>query len=250
MESKKIRTLIVDDEQEGRDLLFNLLKNREEIEIIDCCENAIKALVSITSYLPDLVFLDIQMPLKNGFELLEDLEKLKITHPEFVFVTAYDQYAVKAIQNSAFDFLLKPIDISELDKTINKFLIKEKKNNFLHKIEVLFENLSINKKLKFNTRTGFITINPNDIIFCVAEGNYTMLSLVKSKTELLTNSMGQVEFILPGNIFFRINRSHIINVNYLVSVNRKTKTCTLKHDNYHKELLISSEKIKDLENLF
>ncbi len=122
MESKKIRTLIVDDEQEGRDLLFNLLKNREEIEIIDCCENAIKALVSITSNLPDLVFLDIQMPLKNGFELLEDLEKLKITHPEIVFVTAYDQYALRAIQNSAFDFLLKPIDINELKNKITKMI--------------------------------------------------------------------------------------------------------------------------------
>lgn len=250
MDTKKIRTLIVDDEQEGRDLLSNLLKNYPEVEILASCENADKALIAINYYLPDLVFLDIQMPVKNGFELLEDMKNLKITHPEFVFVTAYDKYALKAIKNSAFDFILKPIDIDELGKTINKFKVKEAKSDFLNKIDLLFENYSISKKIKFNTRTGFITINPNDILYCMAEGNYTLLCSITSKDEIITNNIGLLETILPLKMFFRISRSHIINVNYLMSVNRKTKTCIIKSDKHQKELQISGDKIKDLENLF
>lgn len=250
MKNNKIKTIIVDDEQECRDLTVNLLSEFPDIEIIACCENAEKALESIIQYLPDLVFLDIQMPLKTGFDLLDDLKKINITHPEIVFVTAYDHYALEAIKNSAFDFLLKPIDIIELEHTINKFKIRDTKNNFLHKINVLFDYYSLNKKIKFNTRTGFITINPEEILYCNADGNYTMIYQVNQKNELITNNIGQLELSLPKKVFFRINRSQIININYLISVNRKIKNCTLKHESFQKEFQISGDKLKELENMF
>jgi len=250
MNTKTIKTLVVDDEQEGRDLMTNLLSYIPEIKIISCCENADDALNVISSQLPDLVFLDVQMPVKNGFDLLEDLKNLKITHPEFVFVTAYDKYALKALKFSAFDFLLKPVDLNDLKATINKFKRNHSKNNLLSKIDLLFENYSTNKKIKFNTRIGFITLNPNDIFYCLADGNYTRVIMTNGEFEIITNNIGQLENLLPSKKFFRINRSHIINTDFMIAVNKKSKLCSIKYENFREELLIASERIKDLENLF
>ncbi len=247
---RKIKTLIVDDESDARDLLNNILKNNEDIEIIACVESAEEALNWITKTLPDLVFLDVQMPNKNGFDLLDDLKKLKITYPEIVFVTAFNQFALKAIKHSAFDFLLKPIDIEELEKTIQKFKTKTLKSDFVNKIDVLFENLNQNKKIKFNTRFGFMTLNPNEIIYCSANGSYTQVFLENSKIELFTNHIGNLETILPTANFFRISRSQIINTNFLFTVIRKKKICILKDGENEIILYISSSKLKELEELF
>lgn len=247
---RKIKTLIVDDESDARDLLNNILKNNEDIEIIACVESAEEALNWITKTLPDLVFLDVQMPNKNGFDLLDDLKKLKITYPEIVFVTAFDQFALKAIKHSAFDFLLKPIDIDELEKTIHKFKTKTLKSDFVNKIDVLFENLSQNKKLKFNTRHGFMTLNPNEIVYCSADGSYTQVYLKNSKLEIFTNHIGYLVSILPVTNFFRISRSQIINTKYLFSVIRKEKICILKDGENEIILYISSSKLKELEEFF
>ncbi len=247
---RKIKTLIVDDESNSRDLLHTLLKNFEDIEVIAKAESAEIALNWITKSLPDLVFLDVQMPNKSGFDLLEDLKKLKITYPEIVFVTAYDQFALKAIKSSAFDFLLKPVDITELDKTIQKFKTKSLKSDFVKKIDMLYENLSQNKKIKFNTRHGFMALNPNEIVYCSADGSYTQVYLENSKLEIFTNHIGYLESILPITNFFRISRSQIINTKFLFSVIRKEKICILKDGENEIKLYISSSKIKELEEFF
>lgn len=247
---KKISALIVDDEPDARDFLVNILKNYEDIEVVATAENVDKAINLIIKSLPDLVFLDIQMPVKSGFDLLDELKSLNITYPEFVFVTAYNEFALKAIKKSAFDFLLKPIDFDDLDKCIQKYRTKTLKTDFVKKIDLLYENLNNSRKIKISTRYGFIAINPNEIIYCTADGSYTELVLEHSKTETFTNHLAVLEEILPVSHFFRISRSQIINTNYLFSLIRKEKACILKDGNKEIKLYVSASRIKDLEDIF
>jgi len=247
---KKIKVLIVDDEPAARDYLENVLKNYEDIEVIAIACSADEALSCITQSLPDLVFLDIQMPVKSGFDLLEDIKSLNITYPEFVFVTAYNEFALKALKSSAFDFLLKPLDFDELDKCIQKFKTKTLKSDFVKKIDLLYENFNQNKKIKIGTRYGFVTLNPNDIIYCSANGSYTDVYLEHSKTEVYTNHLAVLEEMLPAANFFRISRSQIINTKFLFSVIRREKICILKDGDNEIKLYITRNKIRELEESF
>ena len=247
---RKIKVLIVDDESAARNYLESIVKTYDNIGVVDTAASVDEAISCITHSLPDLVFLDVQMPVKSGFDLLDELKLLNIDYPEFVFVTAYNEFALKALKCSAFDFLLKPIDFDELEKTIRKFQTKTLKSDFLKKIDSLYDNLYQNKKLKITTRYGFMTVNPNDIIYCSANGSYTDVFFENSKTEVFTNHLAVLEEMLPATNFFRISRSQIINTNFLFSVIRKEKACILRDRDNDIKLFISSGKVKELENFF
>lgn len=217
--------IIVDDESDAREMLAELLQEFPEIKLVANAANVDEAIDAILSFQPDLIFLDIDMPGKDGFELARYIRKHRID-TAIIFVTAFNRYAIEAFKVAAFDYLLKPIDPSEMHKTIERFKSDYSRQHLSDKLERLTEILSP-EKIRFNTRTGFILIDPKKIVYCEADGNYSKLYLDSGKTESITRQMGQLEDVLNHNTFIRINRSVIINKNYISSFDRTTRKVKL-----------------------
>ena len=248
-----IRTIIIDDEVSAINNLEKLLSGFSEIEIIDRIADPTIALKIIKSLDPDLIFLDIQMPGIDGFELIQELNQNKLT-PEIIFVTAHDEYAIKAIRLSAFDYILKPVDKKELENAINRFLESrsqpssgEKDSKLSQKFETLLSQVSLHQKLKFATGSGFLLIDPKDILYILADWNYSEIHFDDSKHELITQNLGAIEKILAASLFYRISRSIIINIRYLSKVNRKKRTAILVKDGKEYPFKIPLLNIRKLE---
>ena len=172
---EKIKAIIVDDEPEARDIIASLLADFGDVEVLSKDESVDDAYLSIVRHEPDLVFLDIDMPKKNGFELIHKLKASKYS-PAVIFITAYNQFAIDAIKHAAFDYLLKPVDIDELKRSIVRYKEEVRSKSTLSRIENLLQALQ-EEKIRFNARTGTIYINPAEIVYCQADGNYSDLYL-------------------------------------------------------------------------
>lgn len=242
---QKLNALIIDDEENARILLARLLEETFLFNEIRLTESVDGAYSELINFIPDIIFLDIKMPGKDGFRFIKDMpdtsRKLKI-----VFVTAYDQYAIKAIKNQAFDYLLKPINRKELKECIVRF-IETREENSGRKEAVKTENSRI-ARIRVNTRTGTLFINPADILFCKAEGNYTSVCTGK-KHYLCSLNLGKVLELLPKTGFLRIGRSHIINFEHITMLDRKECSILLTRDNESVKVQIPRQHLKDLDNL-
>jgi len=247
MNSDIITSIIVEDDIEACLLLRNYLQDIPGIELISYHSNAEEALPSIIKGSPDIIFLDVELPKKSGMELLEDIQKVSI-NPCIIFTTAHNHYAVKAIKFAAFDYLLKPIDKDELLITITRFKMIRQHYNFEKKINLLFSHLDVTKKIKFNTQNGIIVVNLDDIIYCKADWNYTTLYLVKDRIETVTMNIGKLQESLPEQIFIKISRSLMINVNYIDKINKRMRKCYLLADNKKYELSIPVFNIKRIDS--
>ncbi len=212
----RIRTLIVDDEQLARERLMNLLKDDSDIHIIGQCDTGKQAIEVIRNEAPDLVFLDVQMPEGNGFEVLESVDFHKM--PIVVFVTAYDQYAVQAFDVHALDYLLKPFDQARFEKTLIRAkseVVLRNSTNVDQKLLSLLEHIESNKKImdrilvKSSGRVFFLKYDEIDWI--ESAGNYVKLH-VGSESHLLRETMTEMERKLEPNKFVRIHRTTIVNV--------------------------------------
>ncbi len=224
----KLTAIIVDNEKDARDGLEKLIINKvPEIEVINKAANAPDALALVIDKHPDLLFLDIQMPLYNGFWLADKLKNFE-NGTGIIFITAYDEYAIEAIKHAAFDFLTKPVSSEELGKAVYRFMTNKdkEKEKVSEKLSLLSDFFS-KTKIKLHTQTGFIMVKPEDIIYCEANGNYCNIYLTNGKKELISLQLGIVEEKLPKDNFLRINRSVTINLDYLDSFNRKTMTVRL-----------------------
>lgn len=243
---EKITAVIVDDEPEARDIMESLLSDFSDIHVMAKEDSVNKAVKSISDYDPDLVFLDIDMPQKNGFDLVREIKDLEL-NPTIIFVTAYNQYAIEAIKHSAFDYLVKPVDIDDLTETIERYKVERKTAVGLDRIENLLQALQV-EKLKFSTRSGYIFINPAEIIYCQAEGNYTDLYLTDGEKQTITINIGRLEHLLSNAKFSKINRSVIINKQFLTEINRKDKKCILRVNDENILFCVPPKYINSLEN--
>ena len=211
------KTIIIDDEQLARQRIKRLLKEYDEIEIIAEAENGAEGLLLIEQHQPDLIFLDIEMPVLNGFEMLA-----KLTHqPKVVFTTAYDQYAIKAFEEGSIDYLLKPVELERLDKTIKKL-----KQTNLAPIQIPLEELirQINGKKAIKTLTvkigdKILLIKLSDIVHIQAEDKYVFLHTVDGKKHLTDFTLSTLEEKLPEE-FLRIHRSDIINTDFIKEIRK------------------------------
>jgi DNA-binding LytR/AlgR family response regulator len=187
------------------------------------------------------------MPGKDGFTFIRDLpNSYKIL--KIVFVTAFDQFAIQAIKNQAFDYLLKPVNRKELKQCLMRFV--EEKNEEI-KIEIpvkISEQRDRITRIKVNTRTGTLFINPDDILYCKAEGNYTTVCTGK-KQHLCSMNLGKVADMLPKNGFVRIGRSYIVNYEYITMLDRKECTILLIRDGESATVKIPKQHLKDLDIL-
>ena len=221
---KKIRTLVIDDEPLARARIIKLLGSYDFISILGECKNGKEAQKSISNYKPDLIFLDIQMPDLNGFEVLNNIDP----KPFIIFVTAFDQYALQAFDVRAVDYLLKPYDNDRFEQALlhAKAQIQLKENAVLHtKMVQLLQSHQQQQSdelmyitLKEKGRT--IQLPTNDICYIEAEGNYLNL-YTEHKTHLLRQTMQELENLLNKAHFLKIHRSILINTNYLKSIKYK-----------------------------
>lgn len=204
-----MRAIIVDDERLARKELKSLLKDYHEIEIVDECSNPDEAIKSIEKHNPDLLFLDIQMPEKTGFDLLQELDK----SPKVIFVTAYDEYALKAFEVNALDYLMKPVDPERLKETISKVLAEDTEEE--EEFEIPDRGmLSSNDQIFIKDGEKCWFIHLKDIRMFESEGNYVRIYFENFKP-LVLKSLNGLEDRLDPKLFFRANRKYIINLKWV-----------------------------------
>jgi two-component system LytT family response regulator len=215
-----LRTIIIDDEKKNRIVLQKMLEQhcQKEIEIVALCENALLGKDAIETYKPDLIFLDVEMPKQNGFEMLQSLKSLDFS---VVFVTAHDHYAIKAIKFSALDFLLKPIDAKELKLAVEKAERNSQKAKSNEQFHILFHSLnSTHKKIALPTRNGLVVVNVSEILRCEAESNYTRIFLTNQELFLASKTLKDFEQLLEECNFVRIHQSHLVNFEHIKKYNK------------------------------
>jgi two-component system, LytTR family, response regulator len=242
----QIKALIVDDEKEAHDVLERLLVRISGIDIVGHVFDADDTLPMVKSLKPDIIFLDIQMPGSDGICIANTLKinKIPVT---VVFVTAFSNYALAALKASAFDYLLKPVNIDDLTDVISRFRSEKVTNTLEEKLEILIENYYLKPKLVFNTRSGCIILDDNDIIYCQADVNYTRFFLTGKREELVTVNVAKVHEMLPRDRFYRLDRSHIINMSCLRKVDRGLKICELVRDHDRYTIKAPVSQLKELE---
>ena len=211
-----LRAIIIDDEAKGRLGLKEKLKYYcPDVQVIAEAANGVEGIAAIEMHRPEVVFLDIEMPGMNGFQMLNELKEKKF---HLIFTTAYDQYAIKAIKYAAFDYLLKPIDIEELRLAIAN--IKSKgKTDIKDQAELLQQNIQHPKKqlnkLAIPTLEGLFFYDINDVVHLEANSNYTNIHFSNKTKIIASKTLKEFEELLPEEIFFRTHHSHLINLNYI-----------------------------------
>ena len=231
MNSFPTKALIIDDEALSADMLEYLIrKNIPEISFIKKATSAAEGLELIHTFQPQLLFLDIQMPFLNGFELLNKLPKYDFS---VIFVTAFNKFAINAIRFSALDYLLKPVDTDELKQAVQRYMNQQKEklqyqelyNNF---IQNLNEKEFRNYRLALHTHTGLRLVTPSEIIYCEAENNYTRFFLSDQKIIITSRTIKEYEETLSGHDFIRVHKSYLINLHYATEYNNQADTILLK----------------------
>lgn len=221
-----LNVIIVDDEEFARSSLYFLLQeNCESVHICGIAKSVEEARELLVKYDVDLIFLDIAMPGKNGFELIPDA---KSNNARVVFTTAFDQYALKAIKANALDYLLKPIDIDELKETVekaSKFIRyidpDADKNDRLKSLASTLSDKSEIRKLSLPNGQGYTLIDIDEIIRIEADSNYSVFHLDKRDKITVSRVLKEYEEILPDDQFVRIHKSSIVNLNYLKEYNSR-----------------------------
>ncbi len=208
-----LTAIIVDDEANNRENLHYLLtQNCPYVNVLSMAGTADEAIQEILHRKPNLLFLDIRMPGGDGFKVLEEI---KNQHFEVIFVTAYNQYALKAIKFSALDYILKPIDEQELIKAVEKGRQKMTYQNENLKLKLFLDNYRLpkdEKRLALPTQDKIEFIKTSDITYCKGENNYTTFCLKSQKQLVISKTLKEYELLLSDMGFFRIHRSYLVNL--------------------------------------
>ena len=219
-----IKAIIVDDEKNSRELIKNLIEKHcsSDVEILALAENITKAEQNIRSLNPQLLFLDIEIAGNTGFDLLSNIQDVKL---DVIFTTAFDHYALKAIKYSAIDYLLKPIDAEELKIAVEKIKHKQQLKPQLDQLQLLLQNFkqqdSLLSKISLPTAQGHETILLTDIIRCESDDHYTVFHTVNKKKIMVASTLKNYEDILPSDKFFRIHNSHIVNLEFVARITKE-----------------------------
>ena len=215
---EQIKTIIIDDEKLAREILVSYLSDFQEIEIVKECENGFEGLKAINDLDPHLIFLDIQMPKINGFEMLELLEN----KPEIIFTTAYDQYAIKAFEHNAVDYLLKPFSKDRFNKAMNTVFerMKLKENKQLPIDQIVTEVKKPDEKLSrvvVKKGSEIHVLAVESIIYFEAQDDYVMI-YTKDSRYLKQKTMKYYESNLEESQFVRTHRSYIVNIQQIAKL--------------------------------
>jgi len=211
-----LRSIIIDDEPQNAEILNkDLSQHCPSVDVVSVCHSAKEGIMAIKKEKPDLVFLDIEMPWMNGFEMLEVLGDIYFS---IIFTTAHDQFAAKAFRISAVDYLLKPIDSTDLKEAIKKAEKRMDQQHGNENVENLLRNFrqpATQQKIALPNKDGYEFTEVNQIIYCQAEGSYTKVFLLGKKHILVSKSLGDIEELLPSALFLRIHHSTVVNINFV-----------------------------------
>jgi two-component system LytT family response regulator len=213
-----IKTIIIDDEYNASAFLEKMLHRYFPNKFYVCglCESIDEAKIAIETSQLDLVFLDIQMPNKNGFELFKEIKEINF---EVIFTTAHSEYAIEAIKRSALDYILKPINYIDLLGAVTRYENKSKKESQQKQFNVLLENIDTgdvaHKKMAISTDTGIEFVKYNSIIFLEAQNNYTKINLIDGTSIIASKTLKYFEELLPSELFFRIHKTYLVNMNFV-----------------------------------
>jgi two-component system, LytTR family, response regulator len=207
-----LRSIIVDDEPKSRENLQIVLQDFvDDVAVEALCSNVDEAVTAIHKIKPDIVFLDIEMQQETGFDLLSKVGQIDF---EVIFITAYSEYAIKAIKFSAIDYLLKPIDIDELNVAVQRVI--QKREGTSRRLQILHDNLTAptKEKLKIALPTvhGIIFTGLENILYCEASSNYTVLYTTDGKEYVASKTLKEYEDLLKEYNFFRIHHSYLVNI--------------------------------------
>jgi len=243
----QIKAILIDDEERARNTLSSLLANYcPEINVLATCSNVPDGVLAINKYKPDVVFLDIEMPDYNGFELLGFFREIDF---DIIFVTAYSEYAVKAFEISAVDYILKPIDIDQLKNSVEKLKQKKLHSQMQEQIELLKESYRGDdiRKIALSMSNGLTFVEVSDIILLEADGAYTTFYLKDSQKILVSKKLKFYEDILSNRPhFFRTHRSYFININYIKTYSRGENAILMDNDFL---VTISRDRKQEFESL-
>ncbi|MBI4649496.1 MAG: response regulator transcription factor [Bacteroidia bacterium] len=218
-----IKLIIIDDENKARETIADILRLYcPNVEILAQCENVKTGIAAIQKYSPDLILLDINMPDGSGFDLLRQLEPVDF---KVIFITAYEEFAIKAIKFSALDYIVKPVDPDELIEAINKAEQFSEKEDDELKLKAVIANLESggkeSKKIILKTAERIFLVNVQDITRCEADKSYTTFYLCDGRKLLVSKTIKEFDELLTGFAFFRPHQSHLINIAYIVSYEKK-----------------------------
>jgi len=212
-----IRCILVDDETDSLEVMQMLLKTYcPQVKVEAVCNNAEQGIEAINRFRPDVVFLDIEMPNMNGFDMLEKFDKLFF---DVVFVTAYHQFAIRAFRYSALNYLLKPVDADDLTDTIRR-IETTKSAPLKEQMELLLQSVhnTANQtigRIALTTSYGMLFVETSNIIYCESDNNYTSVKMTDGKKITVSKTMKEIDDTLSGPDFYRIHNSFLINLNHI-----------------------------------
>lgn len=248
MKEYKIKCLIIDDDPFILELLQDKLNQYiPEVEVLDIASSGNEGLQKISKYQPDLIFLDVEMLDMTGFEMLGQLDEIRF---QTIFITSYSHYAIKAIRFNALDYLLKPIDLGELRKSIKRYKSKIKKAPAFDHLQLALHNMrtanTSEHQLVLQTQKDEIRLILKDIIRIEGERNYSFIYLANGKRKLVTKTLSDLEELLHEKDFFRCHKSYLINIHHIIS-NPNSVTVVMSDD---VELSISRRKKEAFKDWF
>lgn len=212
-----MKTIIIDDEKNIREGLCILLKAHPEINIVAQANDIKEAKTQIENLKPELVFLDIKLKNSTGFNLLDNLDYKEF---KLIFITAYNEYAVKAFKYNAFDYLLKPIDPSELNETLHR--LKNQEITYKEQANLSKDNKALNR-IVIKTAKQIFLIDLDDIVRCESDEGYTKIYLNTGKNIISAKTLKEYNKLLPESTFIRVHQSHLVNVTYIKEYLREGK---------------------------
>lgn len=245
-----IKAILVDDEQDSRETLRNYVnKYCPEVSLLCECKNIEEAKAGILKHKPDLVFLDIEMPRGNAFDLLEQWDEIDF---EIIFVTAYSEYALQAFNMSATSYLLKPLEIEALEEAVELVNVRLRQKDKVNRAKILLENMAnINKqsrKLVLPLMEGFDVVKMNQVMYCEAMDNFTCFYFIDGTKSVICRSLKFYENILNDFGFCRIHRSSLINLEFVTRY-KKGKGGSVILENGTELLVSNSKKIELIERI-
>ena len=215
------RVIIIDDEKRTRSMLNKMITQTHfPLEVVEEADGVESGLLAIQKHQPDIVLLDIQMPDGSGFDLLD---RLKTRNFEIIFITAHQEFAIRAIKFSALDYILKPVEIEELESSLeNAIDAIQTKSDLSIRYDTLVNNLkNNNKRIVIRTKSSMYVFDVKDIVHCQSDRNYTYFYLSDGRKIFTSRTLKDYEDILCSPDFIRCHRSHIININYLERYERR-----------------------------
>lgn len=243
-----IKAALIDDETHCRESLsIQLEKYCPQVQLLAQCSSGAQGLQAIARYQPDVVFLDVEMPQMNGFEMLQQLPFISF---DVIFTAVYDASAIKAIRIRALDYLLKPIDKDELRKAVAK-VCRKRAHHLTLQLDKVAEKLGNKRvalqKIALPTIDGYELVAIDNILHCQADSNYTHIVLKQSRKILVSRTLKEIEELLEGHAFLRVHHSHLINLNEIVRYIRGEGGYVVMSDNTpitvsrsHKEVLLKT----------